>query len=55
MIAAVSKRPEGDWIVLPDSGTGALTIVAGLVGFAVPFFTSALARPRPIRSGGPVR
>jgi hypothetical protein len=44
MVAAVSQRPEGDWIVLPDSWAGALTVVAGMAGFAVPFFR--LVRPR---------
>lgn len=43
MIAAVSQTREGDWIILPDSWAGALTIVAGMAGFAAPFFR--LMRP----------
>ncbi|WP_051366505.1 hypothetical protein [Hamadaea tsunoensis] len=44
MIAAVSQTAEGDWIILPDSWAGAVTVVAGMLGFAAPFLR--LVRPR---------
>lgn len=44
MIAGVTKRTEGDWLVLPDNWAGALMIVSGMAGFAVPFLR--LATPR---------
>jgi hypothetical protein len=45
MIAAVIQRPEGDWLILPDNWGGALTVVAGMAGFAAPFLR-VVTRPR---------
>ncbi|NUT31737.1 MAG: hypothetical protein HOV79_01555 [Hamadaea sp.] len=51
MIAGVTKRTEGDWLVLPDNWAGALMILAGMAGFAVPFLRLATPR-RPTVAGG---
>jgi len=44
MVAAVSQRPEGDWLILPNNWAGALAVVAGMAGFAAPFLR--LVKPR---------
>lgn len=47
MVAAVSKRSDGDWLILPDNWAGALAVVAGMAGFAMPFLR--LVKPRRLR------
>jgi hypothetical protein len=48
MVAAVVERPDGDWLILPNNWAGALTVVAGMAGFAVPFLR--LVKPRRLPS-----